>query len=231
MSKDYTSRNQLFNKEIDLVNQQIKKAKNLGDYSKFINNSLNVLNKLDSKYFNKVFNNIYDEFDKGGFYLAKTKLNQTINQELLDNIHKQISLLKKISTNELVDLKRYSDFIVLDEQKFHFSNLLKMTKDINLYKKSTCEKFEKLDLINNDFTNLTKLDIDQKDLDSIKKINEIKQVQITELIKKTKKENLKKITELERKKQMYQIKKNWFLIWISIFISVMIFSLLLFIVL
>ncbi|QQY78559.1 hypothetical protein JLS56_01990 [Mycoplasma mycoides subsp. capri] len=231
MNKEYTSRNQLFNKEIDLVNQQIKSAKSLGNYTKFINNSLNVLTKLDEKYFTKVFTNLYDEFEKGSFYLAKTKISQTINQELLNNIDKQINLLKNISTNDLVDLKNYSDFIVLDEQKFHFVNLLNMTKDINSYKKATSEKFEKLDVINNDFTNLTKLIINQNDLNSIKEINEIKQVQITDLIKKTKSENLKKIFELERKKQMYQIKKNWFLIWISIFIAIMIFSLLLFIVL
>ncbi|UKS54206.1 hypothetical protein [Mycoplasma feriruminatoris] len=231
MNKEYTSRNELFNKEIDLVNKQINSAKSLGDYSKFINNSLNVLNKLDENYFQNIFNNIYDEFEKGSFYLAKTKISQTINQELLNNIDKQINLLKNFSTNELVDIKNYSDFIVLDEQKFHFVNLLNMTKNISLHKKTTSEIFETSQLINQDFNNLTKLDFDQNDIKITQEFNELKETNITDLIKKTKSENLKKIFELERKKQMYQIKKNWFLIWISVFIFIMIFSLLLFIVL
>ncbi|WFQ91909.1 hypothetical protein MFERI14815_00523 [Mycoplasma feriruminatoris] len=231
MNKEYTSRNELFNKEIDLVNKQINSAKSLGDYSKFINNSLNVLNKLDENYFQNIFNNIYDEFEKGSFYLAKTKISQTINQELLNNIDKQINLLKNFSTNELVDIKNYSDFIVLDEQKFHFVNLLNMTKNISLHKKTTTEIFETSQLINQDFNNLTKLDFDQNDIKITQEFNELKETNITDLIKKTKSENLKKIFELERKKQMYQIKKNWFLIWISVFIFIMIFSLLLFIVL
>ncbi|WFQ91087.1 membrane protein [Mycoplasma feriruminatoris] len=231
MNKEYTSRNELFNKEIDLVNKQINSAKSLGDYSKFINNSLNVLNKLDENYFQNIFNNIYDEFEKGSFYLAKTKISQTINQELLNNIDKQINLLKNFSTNELVDIKNYSDFIVLDEQKFHFVNLLNMTKNISLHKKTTSEIFETSQVINQDFNNLTKLDFDQNDIKITQEFNELKETNITDLIKKTKSENLKKIFELERKKQMYQIKKNWFLIWISVFIFIMIFSLLLFIVL
>ncbi|ACU78968.1 hypothetical protein [Mycoplasma mycoides] len=231
MNKEYTSRNQLFNKEIDLVNQQIKSAKSLGNYTKFINNSLNVLTKLDEKYFTNSFINLYDEFEKGSFYLAKTKISQTINQELLNNIDKQINLLKNISTNDLVDLKNYSDFIVLDEQKFHFVNLLNMTKDIEFHKKTTSQSFESSKIINNDFTNLTKANFEQNDLKQVQNNNDLKQILITDLIKKTKSENLKKIFELERKKQMYQIKKNWFLIWISIFIAIMIFSLLLFIVL
>ncbi|WFQ94436.1 hypothetical protein [Mycoplasma feriruminatoris] len=231
MNKEYTSRNELFNKEIDLVNKQINSAKSLGDYSKFINNSLNVLNKLDENYFQNIFNNIYDEFEKGSFYLAKTKISQTINQELLNNIDKQINLLKNFSTNELVDIKNYSDFIVLDEQKFHFVNLLNMTKNISLHKKTTTEIFETSQVINQDFNNLTKLDFDQNDIKITQEFNELKETNITDLIKKTKSENLKKIFELERKKQMYQIKKNWFLIWISVFIFIMIFSLLLFIVL
>ncbi|AJM71866.1 hypothetical protein [Mycoplasma yeatsii] len=218
------SRNEIFAKEIALINQETKQAGHDGKYSDYIEEVISKLKEIDNQFFTNVLSMTNKEFEESKFYLGKSANDEAINQEIIENIKSQLYLLKELNIQEAIDKKQKVQTNFLDDYKYYFSNLEELHHSTYLKLQQNTNKYKNLELVENNFTKIAKASI-KKEVN--KTSDNISKKSINELVKECKEMNLKKLSDLDRKKQIYEIKFRWFSILSPIFVLIMVISIIL----
>ncbi|EOA07537.1 Hypothetical protein, predicted transmembrane protein [Mycoplasma yeatsii 13926] len=218
------SRNEIFAKEIALINQETKQAGHDGKYSDYIEEVISKLKEIDNQFFTNVLSMTNKEFEESKFYLGKSANDEAINQEIIENIKSQLYLLKELNIQEGIDKKQKVQTNFLDDDKYYFSNLQDLHHNTYLKLQQNTNKYKNLELVENNFSKIAKASI-KKEVN--KTSDNISKKSINELVKECKEMNLKKLSDLDRKKQIYQIKFRWFSILSPIFVLIMVISIIL----
>ncbi|MDQ0568028.1 hypothetical protein [Mycoplasma yeatsii] len=218
------SRNEIFAKEIALINQETKQAGHDGKYSDYIEEVISKLKEIDNQFFTNVLSMTNKEFEESKFYLGKSANDEAINQEIIENIKSQLYLLKELNIQEAIDKKQKVQTNFLDDDKYYFSNLEELHHNTYLKLQQNTNKYKNLELVENNFSKIAKASI-KKEVN--KTSDNISKKSINELVKECKEMNLKKLSDLDRKKQIYQIKFRWFSILSPIFVLIMVISIIL----
>ncbi|UWD34616.1 hypothetical protein NX779_02235 [Mycoplasma cottewii] len=218
------SRNEIFAKEIALINQETKQAGHEGKYTDYIEEVISKLKEIDKQFFTNVLSMTNKEFEESKFYLGKSAIDEAINQEIIENIKSQLYLLKQLNIQEAIDKKQKVQTNFLDDDKYYFSNLQDLHHNTYLKLEKNTNKYKNLELVENNFSKIAKA--------SMKKVvnktsDDISKKSINELVKECKEMNLKKLSDLDRKKQIYQIKFRWFSILSPLFVLIMVISIIL----
>ncbi|KNG79745.1 hypothetical protein [Mycoplasma sp. HU2014] len=222
------SRNEIFAEEIALINQETKQACHDGKYSDYIEDVISKLKEIDNQFFSNVLSMTSKEFEESKFYLGKSASDEAINQEIIENIKSQMYILKNLNIQDVLDKKQKIQTNFLDDDKYYFSNLKDLHHNTYLKLEQNTNKYKNLELVENNFSKITKASISKNlNQEPSKTTDNISKKSISELIKECKEINLKKLNDLDRKKQIYQIKFRWFSILSPIFVLIMVISIIL----
>ncbi|AGJ90672.1 hypothetical protein [Mycoplasma putrefaciens] len=224
MNKKFISRNEIFADEIALINKETKQAGHDGKYTDYIQRTLNQLKVIDPQYFSTAISTTNKEFEDSRFYLGKSKLEQNINFEIIENIQAQLSFLKDINLNQTTNNNSKLQTNFLDDEKYYSANLKQLSLNIYSQLEASTKKYNNSEIIKTNFDSISNSKNSKLDKDSKLILDKVSNTKTSELVKECKTLNLEKLNELDRKRQMYQINTKWFSILFPICILVMIVS-------